>query len=195
VSARWASIPGTHFGWTDCACGVPVVAVESQREQARCMECARQEITWPWFTPEGSWHPTVGYSGPGSGPRWPGPWPGAPASPDPGPFPEPVVSSQDEHALSPWPRPVLDLRARLEAHGWTCLVQYAEGWMPHATHGRPGAHPRGSVALRMRRGEQGAVAVYRAQSKGWAWDLLYVWGPARPWTKLTTLAAFEEAVA
>jgi hypothetical protein len=81
----------------------------------------------------------------------------------------------------------------MEGRGWTCLLQYAEGWMPHATHGRPGSAPRESVALRARWHGHGAVAVYRQQAKGWAWDLFYVWSAARPWTKLATLDEFEAA--
>lgn len=113
--------------------------------------------------------------------------------PEEQPFPEPLVCSTGDAEPPGYPAPVLALRARLEAAGWRCLITYAEGWMPHATTGRPGTAPRASLALRMRRAGRGAVAVYRAQSKGWAWDLFYTWSPAEPWQKHGTLGAFEDA--
>lgn len=60
---------GSHYVSARCVgCGTHVVAVPEQIDQARCLDCRRthEQITVPWFTPYGKWHPTVGYPAPGS---------------------------------------------------------------------------------------------------------------------------------
>src|SRR5690242_5567385 len=74
-------------------------------------------------------------------------------------FPEPLRRSTDTGGTPGVPEPVLKLQALAERAGWRSRVTYAVGYMPHATHGRPGVSPKASWALRMARGPFRAVAV------------------------------------
>jgi hypothetical protein len=85
------------------------------------------------------------------------------------PFPAPLRTSRD-----PGGEPGTTMRGLLAlaaSEGWRTGVTYAEGWMPHAIHGRPGVKPQTSEALRAsRRGEQ-----FRAVRMGDSWSSLWYW--------------------
>lgn len=108
---------------------------------------------------------------------------------EPEPFPEPIATSRDGHVPPPIPAPVKALQVAVERAGWATLVQHSEGHVPHATHGRPGAAAKPIWALRMRKGERGAVAV----RTGAAWEFFYVWSPAG-FRRFTALGKFQEAL-
>lgn len=112
------------------------------------------------------------------------------------PFPEPAVSSRDKILPDTRPRAVREMVEHLEKHRWTvALLQYAEGHVPHATHGRPSPSPRASWGIRAERGGAAAVAVYRAESNGktWKWDTLYL--IAGRFLSYSGVTEFKEAVA
>jgi hypothetical protein len=92
-----------------------------------------------------------------------------PAVPPAEPYPAPVVSSRDG-AVGPSKTAVAALVKLAEAHGWVTEVTYAKGSFPHASTGRPGA-PKESLAVRMARGTERAVAVYVGGST-WSWGTL-----------------------
>ena len=107
------------------------------------------------------------------------------------PYPAPLVTSEDGmDAVLPHPAPVDELAAYAEGLGWEVVrITYAEGWMPHSIHGTPGSRPKTSWAVRMRRGDQRAVAVYM----GSAWKTMYVLSAAGT-QKHTTLGDFKVAI-
>lgn len=115
-----------------------------------------------------------------------------PAAPDP--YPAPAVSSRDGVIPIDPPTAFIALQVVAEAAGWDTLVQYARGHYPHARTARPGAAARESLALRLRRADESAVAAYVAGSKTWSWDYLYTWSPRQPWTKYATVTAFRVAI-
>jgi hypothetical protein len=90
-------------------------------------------------------------------------------------YPAPEVTSRDGVA-GPEKRAVRDMVRAVGATGWAAKVTYAKGHVPHATTGRPGAEPRESLAVRMWRGDQRAVAVYVDHGAGWSWDTLWILG-------------------
>jgi len=104
-------------------------------------------------------------------------------------FPVPLVTSKDgqENAIQ-HPGPVDDLAAYGVNAGWTCDITYSEGWVPHATTGKP-LGPKVLWAVRMVRDGVRAVAV----RTGDQWTSLWVIG-AR-WERHETLGAFKEALA
>lgn len=85
------------------------------------------------------------------------------------PYPAPVVSSRDG-VQGPRKTAVASMVRLAESHGWTVAVTYAKGSFPHASTGRPGA-PKESLAVRMARGPERAVAVYVGGST-WSWGTL-----------------------
>lgn len=89
------------------------------------------------------------------------------------PYPDPLVTSAEG---VPGPvKQAVDTMARMaRAQGWTVVVTYAYGYTPHGATGRPAAKPTESLAVRMARKRDRAVAVYRAGSS-WTWDTLYIW--------------------
>jgi hypothetical protein len=108
------------------------------------------------------------------------------------PYPAPLVTSEDG-APGPVKTAVTSLVREVTAVGWTAVVTYAKGWMPHATHGRPGAQPVESLAVRMHRGDRRAVAIYVSGSS-WSWDSLWVWALGEFPDKPGTISAFRDAV-
>lgn len=108
-------------------------------------------------------------------------------------FPAPLVDSAMGVA-PPVKTAVRAVRALAESTGWTVLETYAKGWVPHSKTGRPGAQPKESVALRMSRGHERAVAVY-AGASSWAWDTMLTWSDGTFPQKHKTLGAFKEALA
>lgn len=106
--------------------------------------------------------------------------------PESEPFPAPTVTSRDG-VMQPAPRTVESLIRDMSDAGWTVMVQYAHGNMPHSITGKPlTAQP--SWAVRAYRGTWHAVAVYR----GKAWDTLYGWTDATPHSKKPNITAFRE---
>lgn len=99
-----------------------------------------------------------------------------------GPYPAPAVTSRDGVAEPGPPRAVATLQKQAEAAGWMTAIQYAHGCMAHGTTGRPLA-ARPSWALRMRKGDHGAVAVYRSG----AWDTLYAWSSTTFYRRVPTI--------
>lgn len=112
-----------------------------------------------------------------------------PRNAGPEPFPAPLVVSRLATDL---PMAVKSLQGLADAFGWRILPTEAQGWYPHATTGRPGSRPKRSLAVRMRRGDQGAVAVY-VEGSTWSWEYLYAWSPTN-WIKLKTFGAFMDMV-
>lgn len=97
-----------------------------------------------------------------------GPRPPVPPAPA---YPAPSVTSRDG-AMGPSKAAVEDLQALAPRFGWSVLVTYARGCFPHASTGRPGPE-RDSLAVRMERGREAAVAVYVGGSS-WSWDTLSI---------------------
>ena len=108
--------------------------------------------------------------------------------PETEPYPAPAVSSRDG-VMEPAPQPIVSLRRDMQAAGWSNMIQYALGSMPHSTTGRPLA-PKPSWALRAERDGVGAVAVYR----GGAWNTMYTWSSTVPYLKHPNITAFRSAV-
>jgi hypothetical protein len=86
-------------------------------------------------------------------------------------YPVPEISSRDR-AAGPDKRAVRDMVHLAEAYGWAVEVTYAKGCFPHAGTGRPGV-PKESLAVRMERGRDFAVAVY-VSGAAWSWDTLSI---------------------
>lgn len=108
--------------------------------------------------------------------------------PEPEQYPEPSVTSL-QGEMQPQPQPVKTLVRDMQQAGWTLMVQYAHGHMPHSTTGRPlAAQP--SWAIRAYRGTWHAVAVYR----GKAWDTLYTWSDQRTHAKARNVTEFRRRV-
>lgn len=108
------------------------------------------------------------------------------------PFPAPEVTSKDD-VEGPRKTAVEGLRTYAQGLGWTVLITYARGYVPHTTTGRPGALKE-SLAVRMRRGHECAVAVYIG-STTWAWDSLWTFQDDHShFLRHETLGAFKEAI-
>lgn len=89
-------------------------------------------------------------------------------------YPAPLVTSRDAVA-GPTKTAVRDMQRLAAMAGWSSKVTYAKGWVPHAALGTPGARPCESLAVRMWRGPQRAVAVYVETGTAWSWKTLYRW--------------------
>jgi hypothetical protein len=101
------------------------------------------------------------------------------------PFPAPLATSTDK----PAPAPVANLCKMAVLAGWAPTVTYAHGFMPHATHGRPG-EAKESWALRLTRGGQRAVAV----RLGASWSSLWTWSSTQFFVRHGTLESFKRAL-
>lgn len=114
------------------------------------------------------------------------------------PYPAPLVRSTDG-VPGPVKTAVTGLVKLAEAAGWTVRVTYAKGWMPNTKTGRPGKAPKETLAVRMERGTERAVAVYAGAST-WAWDTMMRWTirtadqDGVPPRKYGTLGPFKEAI-
>lgn len=102
------------------------------------------------------------------------------------PYPAPEVTSRDG-APVPEKQAVADLAQHAVFKGWAVVTTFARGCPPHAKLGTPLA-VRDSIAVRLSRGKEWAVAVYSGGST-WAWDTLYVNG-----RRHETITAFKEAL-
>lgn len=94
-------------------------------------------------------------------------------------WPAPMV---DSHPVEPdfmGKRAVVDMVALATAHGWHHEVTHAQGSYPSL--GRHPGPPMHSLAVRLWRGAERAVAVYVEAASGWEWKTLYRWDiGARP---------------
>jgi len=108
------------------------------------------------------------------------------------PYPEPLVRSTDG-VPGPTKTAVTGLVKFAEAHGWTVKVTYAKGWMPNTKTGRPGKAPKETLAVRMERGTERAVAVYAGAST-WAWDTMLRWDAGVTPGKFTILGEFKAVI-
>lgn len=108
-------------------------------------------------------------------------------------YPAPEVTSKDG-LIGPAKRAVGDMERHAVLHGWNIRTTYAKGYVPHARLGTPGATPKESLAVRMWRGEQRAVAVYVGTASAWSWTTLYLWRLGEFPTKYATVTPFLEAL-
>lgn len=69
-----------HLREDRCRCSATVFVVEDFQGAPKCIDCGRLDagVEWPWFTPLGEWHPTVGYASIGLAEQPGGPVPDAP---------------------------------------------------------------------------------------------------------------------
>ena len=102
------------------------------------------------------------------------------------PYPAPVITSRDGHEV-PDKQAVRDLTTLAESRGWSVVLTYAKGYPPHASRGTP-LKLAGSIAVRMRRGSEQALAVYNEGST-WTWDTLYMAG-----RRYGSITALKEAL-
>ena len=99
-------------------------------------------------------------------------------------FPAPLVTSRESMALTfPLPAACASLAEFAREQGWEVRMQYAQGYSPHGTTGRPGAL-KDSIALRFGAHpltERQAYAVYERTASGgaWGWSTM-IWGPDLP---------------
>jgi hypothetical protein len=112
-----------------------------------------------------------------------------PAEPELEPYPAPSLTS-DTASPRVASKPASDLIMHAIRNNWAGDITYACGYVPHATHGRPGAIEKFSEALRLSRGDQRAVAV----RMGGSWDSLWTWSTSQFFTRHATLAQFREAL-
>ena len=111
-----------------------------------------------------------------------------PAEPEPENFPAPLLTSEQDTEQAEPSAPARDLLAHAEQLGWTGTITRAEGWVPHATHGRPSSKPKVSEAVRLSRGLQRAVAV----RMGGSWNSLWTWSATQFFRRHATLALFRQ---
>lgn len=108
-------------------------------------------------------------------------------------YPAPAVTSKDG-LPGPAKAAVGDMETHAVLHGWNIRTTYAKGHVPHARLGTPSATPRESLAVRMWRGEQRAVAVYVGAGKSWSWTTLYLWRLSEFPTKYINVTSFRDAL-
>lgn len=89
------------------------------------------------------------------------------------PWPAPEIASHEVPADYLGKSAVIRMATLAESKGWTVQVTHAKGSFP-SVGGRPGP-ARDSLAVRMWRREDRAVAVYVQCSKTWDWKLLRRW--------------------
>ncbi len=136
----------------------------------------------PSYRPDGP--QPAPYDPAGHGRTWPEPAP---------PYPRPTVTSEDG-LPGPAKTAVGDMEKHAVLHGWNIRTTYAKGHVPHATYGTPSATPRESLAVRMWRGKQRAVAVYVGAGSTWSWTTLYLWRLGEFPTKYAAVTPFREAL-
>ena len=112
-----------------------------------------------------------------------------PVEPEPQVYPAPVLTSDMAAVIIP-SQPAASLAELARSYGWDGMITFAEGNLPHATHGRPLALQK-SEAVRLRRGDRRAVAVRR----GGSWTSLWTWSTSQFFTRHATLEAFRTALA
>lgn len=110
-----------------------------------------------------------------------------PSTPDLTTFPEPLHTS-DMPPPAIQPEPVRDLAFLGRAAGFQVRVTYSEGFVPHSAYGTPSAKAKKLWAVRLRHGDQCAVAV-RENS---AWHSFWTWSPRQTPRRAATLATFTQ---
>lgn len=86
------------------------------------------------------------------------------------PYPAPVTTSREVSAF-PMPQPVMSLAEFAREAGWDVRVQYAQGYPPHGSTGRPGAL-KDSIAIIFGGHpitDRQAYACYEKTASGSAW--------------------------
>jgi hypothetical protein len=107
-------------------------------------------------------------------------------------YPVPELSS---HPLTPMCCPVKDASSDLatlaRSLDWEVVVTHARGRFPHSTTGTPGT-VKDSLAVRMRHGDQRAVAVYAGAAE-WSWGTMARWSLAtrRPPDRFATIGDLQ----
>ena len=86
-------------------------------------------------------------------------------------------------------RAVIDLVSTAEGFGWKVKVTHAKGSLP-SVGGMPGP-ARDSLAVRLWRGDDRAVAVYCAGSKDWTWKVCRRWRLGNFPTNVQNITTFE----
>lgn len=99
------------------------------------------------------------------------------------PYPAPAVTSLQESAFLA-PAPVHQLAEMAREAGWDVRTQYAQGYPPHGSTGRPGAL-KDSIAVIFGNHpltDRQAYACYEKTASGsaWTWSGIMVWGPDLP---------------
>jgi hypothetical protein len=108
------------------------------------------------------------------------------------PWPVPEVVGHEVEATFMSKSAVVDLFNFATGKGWTVLVTHAKGSFP--TVGQKSSVQRHSLAVRMARKNERAVAVYVEDINGktWKWDTLYHWTLAETFPmKVATITEFR----
>ena len=166
MSTGGQAIEGTHLLRVPCVrCAEDTLCAPGRQRDAHCAPC------WGALTGGGlAGVKEMGYTTPVGYPMGTYVEPEVEVSS----YPSPLVSSREgQEPAGGWPGPVAKLAQFAAERGWAVKCQWAKGAMPHGKHGRPQA-VRDSYAVRMRRGEFSAVAVYR----GGVWGSVWMWGEA-----------------
>lgn len=102
------------------------------------------------------------------------------------PYPAPLINSRGPMALTfPLPAPVLKLAEFAREAGWDVRMQYAQGYPPHGSTGRPGAL-KDSIAVifggHPLQPFRAGYACYEKTASGsdWAWDGIVIQGADLP---------------
>lgn len=104
-------------------------------------------------------------------------------------YPAPVLTSMDTPPGPP-SQPALDLLAYAHLLDWEGVITQAKGHVPHATYGTPGKAAKYSDAVRLRRGQQRAVAVRMDGD----WASMWTWSPEQFFARRRLLEEFKEAL-
>ena len=101
------------------------------------------------------------------------------------PYPAPLINSRGPMALTfPLPAPVLKLAEFAREAGWDVRMQYAQGYPPHGSTGRPGAL-KDSIAVIFGNHpltDRQAYACYEKTASGgaWSWNGIMIRGSDFP---------------
>jgi hypothetical protein len=110
-------------------------------------------------------------------------------------WPDPAVASHVVPSTYLAKKAVVDLAKKAVANGWFVKVTHAQGCYPSV--GQRPSRQRHSLAVRMWRGEDRAVAIYvegTSEKAGWSWDTLYRWTLGEFPTKYATVTPFLEVI-
>lgn len=103
-------------------------------------------------------------------------------------YPAPKLRSDTPVVITP-SAPAASLLSLAGDNGWDGVITHAEGNLPHASYGTPGAVKK-SEAVRLARGDQRAVAV----RMGGEWKSMWTWSSTQFFRRSSTLAQFKAAL-